>query len=138
MPCSKPPCLPYIGYVLSDLVFIADASPNRLGAMVNYRKYRTVATVLAELRSYQVCRRDACWSFPFWLPCTPRGGVDDKGARLSIVPHRKRDTRSSRSRPWPTTSLRRRCLATRLGMAVPPQTSLMAAGAPVPIQAVWR
>lgn len=49
-----PPCVPYLGFYLTDLAFIEEGTPNYNDAgLVNFSKMRMVANVIQEIRSYQ-------------------------------------------------------------------------------------
>ncbi|XP_065059652.1 ras-specific guanine nucleotide-releasing factor 2-like isoform X2 [Rhopilema esculentum] len=49
-----PPCVPYLGYYLTDLAFIEEGTPNFNDAgLINFSKMRMIANVIQEIRSYQ-------------------------------------------------------------------------------------
>ncbi|XP_077868755.1 ras-specific guanine nucleotide-releasing factor 1-like [Saccoglossus kowalevskii] len=49
-----PPCIPYLGFYLTDLAFIEDGTPNITEeGLVNFSKMRMVAHVLREIRHFQ-------------------------------------------------------------------------------------
>ncbi|XP_070543537.1 ras-specific guanine nucleotide-releasing factor 2-like isoform X2 [Ptychodera flava] len=49
-----PPCIPYLGFYLTDLAFIEDATPNITeGGLVNFSKMRMRAHVIREIRHFQ-------------------------------------------------------------------------------------
>jgi len=49
-----PPCVPYLGYYLTDLAFIEEGTPNFNDAgLVNFSKMRMIANVIQEIRTYQ-------------------------------------------------------------------------------------
>lgn len=51
----KPPCTPYIGLFLKDLVFIEDGNPDSLeeGRLINFQKKMQLAAVLKQIRRLQ-------------------------------------------------------------------------------------
>ena len=50
----NPPCVPFIGVYLRDLVFIEDGNPdNDEKGLINLQKRRLVATVIEEITQYQ-------------------------------------------------------------------------------------
>lgn len=55
---STPPCIPYIGVYLSDLVFIDEGNPDTVDSphpspLFNFDKNRQVAAVIHEIQKYQ-------------------------------------------------------------------------------------
>lgn len=52
---AKPPCTPYIGLFLKDLVFIEDGNPDTLeeGRLINFQKKMQLAAVLHQIRKLQ-------------------------------------------------------------------------------------
>lgn len=49
-----PPCVPYLGFYLTDLAFIEDASPNITeDNLINFSKMRMIAHVIQEIRHFQ-------------------------------------------------------------------------------------
>lgn len=50
---AKPPCLPYIGVYLQDLIFIEEGNPDNLGDLINFSKRELVASAIRELQQYQ-------------------------------------------------------------------------------------
>lgn len=50
---STPPSLPYIGHYLSDLTFIEDGNPDRIGDLINWQKRELVHKVIVEIQHYQ-------------------------------------------------------------------------------------
>eukprot|EP01102_Stenamoeba_stenopodia_P018147 TRINITY_DN661_c1_g1_i1.p1 TRINITY_DN661_c1_g1~~TRINITY_DN661_c1_g1_i1.p1 ORF type:complete len:1017 (+),score=351.00 TRINITY_DN661_c1_g1_i1:339-3389(+) len=52
---SQPPCIPYLGLNLSDLVFLEDGNPDILqeGLLVNFAKMRMCANIIIELQHFQ-------------------------------------------------------------------------------------
>ena len=50
---ANPPVIPYMGVHLSDLVFIEDGNPDKLGGLINFEKRRLVCKVITQLQSYQ-------------------------------------------------------------------------------------
>ncbi|KAI9226183.1 MAG: ras guanine nucleotide exchange factor domain-containing protein, partial [Piptocephalis tieghemiana] len=55
---STPPCLPFLGLFLTDLVFIADGNPDtRPILLINFDKYVKAVRVVQEVQKYQVPHR---------------------------------------------------------------------------------
>jgi len=50
---STPPSLPYIGTYLSDLTFIEDGNPDRIGDLINWQKRELEFKVIVEIQQYQ-------------------------------------------------------------------------------------
>eukprot|EP01114_Cavostelium_apophysatum_P003195 TRINITY_DN1296_c0_g1_i3.p1 TRINITY_DN1296_c0_g1~~TRINITY_DN1296_c0_g1_i3.p1 ORF type:complete len:979 (+),score=384.94 TRINITY_DN1296_c0_g1_i3:893-3829(+) len=51
----NPPIIPYLGYYLTDLLFIEDGNPDFFeGGLINWVKRRRLATVLKEIQQYQL------------------------------------------------------------------------------------
>ncbi|XP_077988793.1 ras-specific guanine nucleotide-releasing factor 2-like [Glandiceps talaboti] len=49
-----PPCIPYLGFYLTDLAFIEDGTPNITEeGLVNFSKMRMIAHVIREIRHFQ-------------------------------------------------------------------------------------
>eukprot|EP00794_Sanderia_malayensis_P009753 gene9753-10750_t len=49
-----PPCIPYLGFYLTDLAFIEEGTPNfNDSGLVNFSKMRMISNVIQEIRSYQ-------------------------------------------------------------------------------------
>jgi len=50
-----PPCIPYLGFFLTDMTFINDGNPDCIPGtrLVNFSKWRTVAGVLKEVMRFQ-------------------------------------------------------------------------------------
>jgi len=52
--CADPPCIPYLGFYLTDLAFIEDGTPNsNESGLVNFSKMRMIAQVIQEIKHYQ-------------------------------------------------------------------------------------
>ncbi|XP_048583532.1 ras-specific guanine nucleotide-releasing factor 1 isoform X2 [Nematostella vectensis] len=52
--CADPPCVPYLGFYLTDLAFIEDGTPDcNEDGLVNFSKMRMIAQVIQEIRHYQ-------------------------------------------------------------------------------------
>lgn len=49
-----PPLLPYIGTFLSDLTFIEDGNPDKIGNLINWQKQEMVHKVIVEIQNYQI------------------------------------------------------------------------------------
>jgi son of sevenless len=52
----KPPCVPFLGFYLTDLTFIEDGSPSMLigkGDMINFAKRAKTAEVIDEIQRFQ-------------------------------------------------------------------------------------
>jgi hypothetical protein len=49
----EPPCVPYLGVYLTDLVFIDEGNPDTYGEMVNFFKCGMISSVLREIQQYQ-------------------------------------------------------------------------------------
>lgn len=49
----EPPCLPYIGIFLTDLVFIEDGNPNFVHGRINFFKHRKLARLIRSIMTYQ-------------------------------------------------------------------------------------
>ena len=52
----NPPCVPYLGMYLTDLTFIEDGNADTIGGLINFSKRLLYASVLQEIKTYQVCR----------------------------------------------------------------------------------
>jgi son of sevenless-like protein len=50
---ATPPCLPYLGVYLTDLVFIEDGNPNTSQNLIYFTKRKQVANVIREIQQYQ-------------------------------------------------------------------------------------
>ena len=50
---SIPPCIPYIGLYLKDLIFIEDGNPNEINGKINFTKRTKISNLLKEINSYQ-------------------------------------------------------------------------------------
>ncbi|XP_029211541.1 ras-specific guanine nucleotide-releasing factor 2-like isoform X2 [Acropora millepora] len=52
--CADPPCVPYLGFYLTDLAFIEDGTPNsNENGLINFSKMRMIAQVIQEIKHYQ-------------------------------------------------------------------------------------
>eukprot|EP01106_Pelomyxa_sp_JSP_P008453 TRINITY_DN2377_c0_g2_i5.p1 TRINITY_DN2377_c0_g2~~TRINITY_DN2377_c0_g2_i5.p1 ORF type:complete len:116 (-),score=20.75 TRINITY_DN2377_c0_g2_i5:138-485(-) len=52
---AVPPSIPYIGVNLGDLTFIEEGNPDTIeGGLVNFAKFKMVATAIMELRQFQL------------------------------------------------------------------------------------
>ncbi|XP_068694314.1 ras-specific guanine nucleotide-releasing factor 2-like isoform X2 [Montipora foliosa] len=52
--CADPPCVPYLGFYLTDLAFIEDGTPNSSeNGLINFSKMRMIAQVVQEIKHYQ-------------------------------------------------------------------------------------
>lgn len=56
----NPPCVPYIGVYLLDLIYIEDGNPNTIEGMVNFGKRRLVSKVIREIQQYQDVPYNLC------------------------------------------------------------------------------
>lgn len=50
---TNPPALPYLGVFLTDLTFIEEGNPDKLGTLINFKKRLYVYNVLNEIQNYQ-------------------------------------------------------------------------------------
>jgi son of sevenless-like protein len=48
-----PPCVPFLGVFLTDLVFIEEGNKDMLNGLINFDKRRKVAYVIREIQQYQ-------------------------------------------------------------------------------------
>lgn len=55
---ATPPCVPYIGVYLTDLVFIEDGNPDKIGSMVNWTKRRLMYNIISTFQRYQMSQYD--------------------------------------------------------------------------------
>lgn len=52
--CADTPCIPYLGFYLTDLAFIEDGTPNsNENGLINFSKMRMIAQVIEEIKHYQ-------------------------------------------------------------------------------------
>ena len=61
---ANPPVIPYMGVHLSDLTFIDEGNPDKLGKLINFGKRKLVSKVIAGLQQYQAS--------PYNLETVPR------------------------------------------------------------------
>ena len=61
---ANPPIIPYMGVHLSDLTFIDEGNPDKLGRLINFGKRKLVSKVIAGLQQYQAS--------PYNLDTVPR------------------------------------------------------------------
>ena len=61
---ANPPLIPYMGVHLSDLTFIDEGNPDKIGKLVNFGKRKLVSKVIAGLQQYQAS--------PYNLDTVPR------------------------------------------------------------------
>lgn len=50
---ASPPCIPFIGVYLTDLTFINDGNPDKVGRRINYIKYKYSYSVISTIQAYQ-------------------------------------------------------------------------------------
>mmetsp|Transcript_2347 Transcript_2347/g.3645 ORF Transcript_2347/g.3645 Transcript_2347/m.3645 type:complete len:480 (+) Transcript_2347:897-2336(+) len=50
---GTPPALPYLGVFLTDLTFIEEGNPDKLGGLINFKKRLYVYGVLTEIQNFQ-------------------------------------------------------------------------------------
>ena len=83
------PIIPYLGMFLTDLTFIEDGNPNRIGQLVNVNKRRFVGGVISDILFYQQAPYNL-EAVPFlqdWLKNLPSLHKDAAYARsLEILP----------------------------------------------------
>eukprot|EP01114_Cavostelium_apophysatum_P007339 TRINITY_DN1942_c0_g1_i1.p1 TRINITY_DN1942_c0_g1~~TRINITY_DN1942_c0_g1_i1.p1 ORF type:complete len:1639 (+),score=512.30 TRINITY_DN1942_c0_g1_i1:223-5139(+) len=60
---ANPPCIPYIGVYLTDLIFIEDGNPNSIGNRINFSKQLYVYNIVATIQKFQ--------KFPYNLQPVP-------------------------------------------------------------------
>jgi hypothetical protein len=53
MEAANPPLIPYMGVHLSDLTFIEDGNPDKMGNLINFGKRKLVSKVISLLQRYQ-------------------------------------------------------------------------------------
>ena len=49
----SPPCLPYVGIYLTDLVFIEEGNGDTFNGLINFTKRKLVASVIRDFTQYQ-------------------------------------------------------------------------------------
>lgn len=51
---ARPPCIPYLGVYLSDLIFLDEGNPDYLpNGLINFAKFRQIALVLQAIQQFQ-------------------------------------------------------------------------------------
>jgi len=50
---AAPPCIPFMGAYLTDLIFIADGNPDKIDKRINFVKHKFVYNVVARIQTYQ-------------------------------------------------------------------------------------
>lgn len=50
---AAPPCIPFMGAYLTDLIFIADGNPDKIENRINFVKHKFVYNVVARIQTYQ-------------------------------------------------------------------------------------
>lgn len=77
---ATPPCVPYIGVYLTDLVFIEDGNPDKVGNMVNWTKRRYMYNIISTFQRYQLSHYDEKQP----SPSSPTHGSGPTAPRLTI------------------------------------------------------
>eukprot|EP00008_Paramoeba_atlantica_P000975 CAMPEP_0201504996 /NCGR_PEP_ID=MMETSP0151_2-20130828/85518_1 /ASSEMBLY_ACC=CAM_ASM_000257 /TAXON_ID=200890 /ORGANISM="Paramoeba atlantica, Strain 621/1 / CCAP 1560/9" /LENGTH=133 /DNA_ID=CAMNT_0047898811 /DNA_START=1940 /DNA_END=2338 /DNA_ORIENTATION=- len=62
---STPPCVPYLGVVLSDLTFIDDGNKDYDGELLNLQKWRMISDVVGRLMYYQIPSYEEIFPQPY-------------------------------------------------------------------------
>ncbi|EFA76205.1 Ras guanine nucleotide exchange factor [Heterostelium album PN500] len=55
---ATPPCLPYLPVILSDLTFMEDGNPDKIGHMINFQKRELICRVITEVQTFQQTKYD--------------------------------------------------------------------------------
>jgi len=86
MATANPPLIPYMGVHLSDLTFIEEGNPDKMGNLINFSKRKLVSKQISQLQQYQ--------STPYNLDPVPRiikivskpvNATDDDLYKLSLL-----------------------------------------------------
>jgi len=64
MTTMQPPCVPFLGILLKDLLFIDEGNPAEVGGLINFYKHRKVAEKVFLILQYQHTR----YQFPVTMP----------------------------------------------------------------------
>eukprot|EP01133_Synstelium_polycarpum_P016775 gene16775-19948_t len=53
MQSIQPPCVPFLGTYMKDLMFVEEGNPSTIGGLINFYKQRKIAEIVFQLHQYQ-------------------------------------------------------------------------------------